>query len=168
MTDLSAQANPQTGAPWAFGSATMLILGFSGMMIGLAVDLQSVPAGTIGSLCTRAHSLRDSVVLHASLLPWTNIFMFASGIAAACYSAWPRCDLGKKWRARYAPLLPYIGCSVAMLAGMFFSEWLAPQLARHFGLGWSLSAMIAAMATGMVCGMAFWTAIAAGVKGRLW
>jgi predicted small integral membrane protein len=54
-----------------------------------------------------------------------------------------------------------------MLAGMFVGEWLAPTVARHFGLAWSLSAMIAAMLTGMICGMALWTAMASAVKERL-
>jgi hypothetical protein len=141
----------------------MLIVCFSGMMVGLAVDLQSVRPETIGSLCTQAHSLRDSLVLHARLLPATNIFMVASGMAAAFLSAWPHCDASKKWGERYAPLAPYIGCGIAMLAGMFLSEWLAPQLARHVGLPWSLSAMIAAMVTGMVCGIA----LASGVINNL-
>jgi hypothetical protein len=117
MTDLSAQARrrPERRGFRACHNAHPLLQRHSDRPRD---RLQSVPAETIGSLCTRAHSLRDSVVLHARLLPWTNISMFASGVAAACYSAWPHCDLAMKWRARYAPILPYIGCSVVMLAGM--------------------------------------------------
>ncbi len=155
MTDLPVPAVVDTHEKW-LGPLTMFVLGFSGMMIGLTIDLQSVLPQTIVSLCTRPHSLGDSIALHAALLPATNILMFASGLVAALFSAWPNC--AGSWRGRSIALVPYAACSMAMLLGMFLSEWLAPQIARQFAVAWTLPTMIGAMVIGMAGGMALWAA----------
>jgi hypothetical protein len=160
MTDVPAERSLQPRMQWLSAPAMMLVLGFSGMMIGLTIDLRSILPETLVAVCAQSHSFRDSLVLHATLLPATNMLMFASGIAAACFSAWPLCQRHRQWRERYAPLLPYVGCTLAMLAGMSLSEWLAPQLARSIGWSWSLSAMVTAMVIGMGCGMLVWIPIA--------
>lgn len=160
MTDMSTPLAARLEDKW-LGPAVMFVLCFSGMMIGLAIDLQSVLPQTIVALCTRPHSLGDSIALHAVLLPTTNILMFASGLVAAFYSAWPSCGHRETWSRCALFLLPYVGCSVAMLIGMFLSEWFAPQVARHLGMTWSVPTMIGAMAVGMAGGMASWAALEA-------
>lgn len=50
-------------------------------------------------------------------------------------------------------VIGYLVCSLLMLAGMFASEWLGPQIAREWGAEWNLSAMVSAMTAGMAGGM---------------
>jgi hypothetical protein len=158
MTDMPTPLVANLEDKW-LGPVIMFVLCFSGMMIGLAIDLQSVLPQTIVTLCTQRHSLGDSIALHATLLPATNVLMFASGLVAAFYSAWPSCGGRGAWRGRFLILLPAITCSAAMLGGMFLSEWFAPQAARSFGMTWSMPTMISAMAVGMAGGMASWAVL---------
>lgn len=158
MTDMPAPVIADREEKW-LAPLMMLVLGFSGMMIGLAIDLQSILPQAIVTLCTQPRSFGDSIALHAVLLPATNILMFASGLVSAFYSAWPGCGHRETWSRRALFLLPYVGCSVAMLIGMFLSEWFAPQIVSRLGMIWSVPTMIGAMAVGMAGGMATWAVL---------
>lgn len=126
----------------------MLFLSIGGMAIGLRIDLQSVLPETVSTLCTQTRSFADSMFLHATLLPATNLSMFTSGIAAVCLVAEGRC---------HAAVFRYLGCSAAMLVGMFLSEWLAPAFAHRAGIALNLSMITAAMIAGMLAGMGAWS-----------
>ncbi len=129
----------------------MFLMCFCGMAIGFAIDLQNVLPQTIGSLCSASHGLGDSIVLHATLLPATNLLMLAGGIVAS--GLMPALDSRRD--AGSTTVIPgYLVCSLTMLTGMFLCEWLGPQAARLLGLGWNVSAMMLAMTVGMASGMA--------------
>ncbi len=133
MTDMPTPLVASLEEKW-LGPVIMFVLCFSGMMIGLAIDLQSVLPQTIVTLCTQRHSLGDSIALHATLLPATNVLMFASGLVAAFYSAWPSCGGRGVWRGRFL-----ICCLPSLAARQCWAEcssvnWFAPQAARSFGM----------------------------------
>ncbi len=132
-------------------NSVMFLMCFCGMAIGFAIDLQNVLPQTIGSLCGASHGLRDSIVLHATLLPATNLLMLAGGVVAS--GLMPALDSGHD-ASRAAPIRGYFVCGLTMLTGMFVCEWLGPQVARTLGLSWNVSAMMSAMTIGMASGMA--------------
>ncbi len=107
------------------GICIMFLIGFSGMAIGMAIDLQSILPQTIASLCGASHTFGDSLVLHATLLPATNLLMPLSGLAAAGLAS--ASDSGREPAPQSLGL--YLACSVFMLTGMLLCEWLGPQLA---------------------------------------
>lgn len=129
------------------GDGAAFLMGFCGMMIGLAIDLRSVLPEALATLCTAERSLAGSLALHASLLPATCLLMLGGCLLGA--------RLGPALAAEAPPpVLDRLAGATAMVAGMGLGEWLGPRLAARFGLGWDISAMTGAMALGMLLAMA--------------
>ena len=157
MTSLSpldsmAAARP-VGTAWLSGATLMFMLCFCGMATGLAIDLQSILPATLISLCLGAHSIARTVVLHATVLPATNLLMLAGGVLAIGLIEAPASDAARR-RPVGARIGFYLVCNGAMLAGMLGGAAFGPTLMTRFALPWTLPAMMIAMATGMGLGMA--------------
>ena len=127
----------------------MFLLCFCGMMIGLAIDLRNIAPQSIGFLCSATPSIASSVILHAKLLPATNLLMLASGFVAAGLTSARESGDG-----RTASAYAYLVCGLTMLAGMFAGEWAGPEIARACGIAWTVTSMTAAMTLGMMIGAA--------------
>ncbi len=125
----------------------MLLFCTSLMAVGLTIDLQSVVPQALGSLCSSTASFWDAAILHATLLPVTNLSMVFGLIASGVVSA------RRAGRHDSARIPADLGCGVLMLTGMFLGEWLGPQLARLATIPWTMLTMLIAMSLGMVPGI---------------
>ncbi len=154
-------------SPAAF---SMWLLGWAGMVFGLAVDSRSVTAGALANLCNAApNSLLFGIGRHLELLPATNFGMLLGSLAASLFlemSARPSTAAGYRW-----PVFRRIGfnlaCNLAMLACMALAGCLGPAWAEALGLQWGTATMVAAMTVGMTGGMIA-TAISFRLAAELW
>ena len=130
----------------------MLSLGFSGMLLGLALDTTITPIVIIASICegTRDLSLLQSLILHFSLMPFMHIGMLIGGLLAIPSLRYlrPQC------RKLCSMLAQNMLCAGWMLLGMTVGAVAFTQLLQQSDMIYlSLSLMLGGMFTGMVWGM---------------
>jgi hypothetical protein len=128
----------------------MLLLGATGMLLGLAVDSHAMEVGTLASLCGQADkSLWPMLKLHWALLPWMHVGMWVGGFAAIPLLRSIRPTCRRQYCARVAQ---NIACSVWMTVGMAVGVLLFESLIAQVGQR-SAASMLGGMFGGMVWGM---------------
>ena len=128
----------------------MLVLGTVGMVLGLRVDAQALPLGVLTGLCDVANrNLWTKVQLHAHMLPWMHVGMWAGGLTAMPLLRAIRPDCRRQYCAR---LVQNLACSAWMTAGMSAGVWLSDMIAAPLGVRTPAS-MLGGMFSGMVWGM---------------
>lgn len=130
----------------------MLSLGFSGMLLGLALDTAMTPIVIIASICEggRNLSLLQSLILHFSLMPFMHIGMLLGGLLAIPSLRYlrPQC------RKLCSMLAQNMLCAGWMLLGMTIGAVAFTQLLQQSEVVYlNLSLMLGGMFTGMVWGM---------------
>ncbi len=130
----------------------MLSLGFSGMLLGLAIDVAITPIVIIASICegNRDLPLFQSLFLHFRLMPFMHIGMLLGGLLAIPSLRYlrPQC------RKLCSMLAQNMLCAGWMLLGMTVGAVAFTQLLQQSDVIYlSLSLMLGGMFTGMVWGM---------------
>ena len=128
----------------------MLSLGIGGMLLGLYIDMRSMPIAILESLCLSSSplSLIESMRFHISLFPSMHTAMVIGGIMAI-----PTLRLLRPECRRLCSMITQnILCSTWMLVGMTFGATAFVQSIRSIN-GISLDKMLGGMFTGMVWGM---------------
>ena len=130
----------------------MLSLGFSGMLLGLALDTAITPIVIIASICegSRDLSLLQSLILHIRLMPFMHIGMLLGGLLAIPSLRYlrPQC------RKLCSLLAQNMLCAGWMLIGMTVGAVAFTQFLQQSDvMSLSLSLMLGGMFTGMVWGM---------------
>lgn len=129
----------------------MLLLGFAGMLAGLALDaLVSGGVRTLAALCAGPLDLAAMVSLHLTQLPLAHLGMVAGGLLVL--PLMPRLRRGCR-RQLCAQLGQNLVCSAWMVVGMAAGSLVFLQLA-----GWAQAVrepatVLAGMLAGMVWGM---------------
>jgi hypothetical protein len=128
----------------------MLLLGASGMVLGLMVDSHATRLELLAGLCSLAgRNLWSMVQWHWALLPWMHIGMWVGGLTAIPVLRAIRPSCRKQYCVRLAQNL---ACSawmtVGMSAGVLVFEYLASSAAAR-----SPASMLGGVFSGMVWGM---------------
>ena len=128
----------------------MLLLGAIGMVLGLAADTRAVPLELVAVVCARGgRGLWGTITLHAQLLPWMHVGMWAGGFMAVPLLRKLRPMCRRQYCAR---VVQNLACSAWMTVGMSAGVLAAAALGAQAASQGSVP-MLAGMFAGMVWGM---------------
>jgi hypothetical protein len=128
----------------------MLLLGATGMGIGLLLDARSGGLELLAALCTGPTDLAGMLSLHLTHLPLGHLGMLAGGLVVV--PLMPRLRRGCR-RQLCAQLGQNLVCSGWMVVGMAFGSLALLQFAGWAGAVREPAAALAGMFAGMVWGM---------------
>ena len=133
----------------------LLFVGLTALPLGLLLDRRFGLLPALTARCGGSETLWGALAWHWSCMPATCLMMLFAAPAWIGLEALARGGrAGSARRHRGTGALAACGCHLAMLLGMASALGAGPELAALAGLPWTGGAAIAAMAFGMVGGMA--------------
>ena len=133
----------------------LLFVGMTALALGLILDrwLGLLPA--LSARCGGSGTLWGTLAWHWACMPATCLMMMFAAPPSIGLNAMTRVGRpGHAWRDCRTDALAALRCHVAMPAAMACGLGAGPDLAAFVGLPWTSGVAIAAMAFGMVGGMA--------------
>jgi hypothetical protein len=147
-------ARAPSGRRFRFDNLDVLLACMAALPFGLALDgrLGLLPA--LNARCGGSGSLMAALEWHWACMPATCLMMLFVAPVWIGLKALARAGQGDARVACGTRPIAAVGCHVAMLAGMVFALGAGPNLAGLAGAAWTSGAAIAAMAFGMISGLA--------------